>query len=126
MSNMPRFGWTTSTGHTSTANSPSRNARASFPPSSSFNGPVRRIRCKSIGSPIGPRKGWLALNIEPHDVLPDQPQAYYDALPDALKHYESIGNNDRDKSYFLRMYLADYRAVDYIASRPIGTARRSS
>ena len=63
-------------------------------------------------------EGWLALNIEPHDVLPDQPPAYYQALPESLKHYESIGNNDRDKSYFLRMYLADYRAVDYITSRP--------
>src|SRR3954469_24976800 len=63
-------------------------------------------------------EGWLALNIEPHDVLPDEPQAYYDALPERLKHYESIGNNDRDKCYFLRMYLADYRAVDYITSRP--------
>jgi cephalosporin-C deacetylase len=63
-------------------------------------------------------EGWLALNIEPHDVLPDQPQAYYNALPDAIKHYESIGNNDRDKSYFLAMYLRDYRAVDYVASRP--------
>ncbi len=63
-------------------------------------------------------EGWLALNIEPHDVLPDQPPEYYAALPDAIKHYESIGNNDRDKSYFLRMYLSDYRAVDYIAGRP--------
>ena len=63
-------------------------------------------------------EGWLTLNIEPHDVLPDQPPAYYQALPDAIKHYESIGNNDRDKSYFLRMYLGDYRAIDYITSRP--------
>ena len=63
-------------------------------------------------------EGWLTLNIEPHDVLPDQPKAYYDALPQAIKNYQSIGNNDRDKSYFLQMYLADYRAVDYIASRP--------
>jgi cephalosporin-C deacetylase-like acetyl esterase/lysophospholipase L1-like esterase len=63
-------------------------------------------------------EGWLTLNIEPHDVLPDQPPSYYQALPETLKHYESVGNNDRDKSYFLRMYLANYRAVDYIASRP--------
>src|SRR3954454_11324580 len=63
-------------------------------------------------------EGWLALNIEPHDVRPDEPPSYYEALPDALKHYESIGNNDRDRSYFLQMYLADYRAGDYIASRP--------
>ncbi|HXG92023.1 MAG TPA: acetylxylan esterase [Blastocatellia bacterium] len=63
-------------------------------------------------------EGWLALNIEPHDVLPDQTQSYYDALPQELKNYHMIGRDDRDKNYFLQMYLADYRAVDYIASRP--------
>jgi len=63
-------------------------------------------------------EGWLAVNIEPHDVLPDQPTGYYQALPDSLKKYQTIGVDDRDKSYFLRMYLADYRAVEYLASRP--------
>jgi cephalosporin-C deacetylase len=63
-------------------------------------------------------EGWLALNVEPHDVLPDQPKSYYEALPDELKHYESIGREDRDANYFLRMYLGDYRAVEYLASRP--------
>ena len=63
-------------------------------------------------------EGWLALNIEPHDVLPDQPPAYYQSLPTKVKKYESIGQNDRDKCYFLQMYLADYRAVEYLASRP--------
>jgi cephalosporin-C deacetylase-like acetyl esterase len=62
--------------------------------------------------------GWLALDIEPHDVLPDQPKAYYDALPKELKNYQAIGEDDREKSYFLQMYLADYRAIDYLASRP--------
>jgi cephalosporin-C deacetylase-like acetyl esterase/lysophospholipase L1-like esterase len=63
-------------------------------------------------------EGWLAVNIEPHDVLPTEPQAYYDALPPELKEYQKIGRDDRDKSYFLQMYLADYRAVEYLASRP--------
>ena len=62
-------------------------------------------------------EGWLVLNIEPHDVLPDQPQSYYDAQPDELKNYQNIGRGDRDRNYFLRMYLADYRAVEYLASR---------
>jgi hypothetical protein len=26
-------------------------------------------------------EGWLTVNIEPHDVMPDQPKEYYDALP---------------------------------------------
>src|SRR6266404_6177276 len=63
-------------------------------------------------------EGWLTLNIEPHDVLPDQPPSYYSALPEALKQYHTIGRDDRDKNYFLQMYLADYRAVEYMAARP--------
>lgn len=63
-------------------------------------------------------EGWLALNIEPHNVPPDRPRAYYDALPEELKNYHLIGREDRDKNYFLQMYLADYRAVDYLAGRP--------
>jgi cephalosporin-C deacetylase-like acetyl esterase len=63
-------------------------------------------------------EGWLVLNVEPHDVPGDMPQAYYDALPALIKHYETIGQHSRDESYFLRMYLGDYRAVEYLASRP--------
>lgn len=63
-------------------------------------------------------EGWLAVNIEPHDVMPDQPKEYYDALPEALKKYNTIETRDRDKNYFLYMYLADLRAADYLASRP--------
>ena len=63
-------------------------------------------------------EGWLTLNIEPHDVLPDQPPSYYNSLPAELKNYQSIGRDDRDRNYFLQMYLADYRAVEYLAKRP--------
>jgi cephalosporin-C deacetylase len=63
-------------------------------------------------------EGWLAVNIEPHDVMPDQPKEYYDALPKELKEYNSIETRNRDRNYFLYMYLANIRAVDYLASRP--------
>jgi cephalosporin-C deacetylase-like acetyl esterase len=63
-------------------------------------------------------EGWIALNIEPHDVLPTEPQSYYDALPAALKNYGSIGQEDRERSYFVEMYLRDYRAVDYLSHLP--------
>ncbi|MBX3427580.1 MAG: acetylxylan esterase [Pirellulales bacterium] len=63
-------------------------------------------------------KGWLVLNIEPHDVLPDQPAEYYAALPEDLKRYEAIGRESREACYFRKMYLADYRAVEYVASHP--------
>jgi cephalosporin-C deacetylase-like acetyl esterase len=63
-------------------------------------------------------EGWLALNIEPHDVPGDLPPAFYAALPQLIKNYQTIGDTDRDRNYFLSMYLGDYRAVDYLASRP--------
>jgi cephalosporin-C deacetylase-like acetyl esterase/lysophospholipase L1-like esterase len=63
-------------------------------------------------------EGWLAVNIEPHDVMPDQPKSYYDALPEELKNYNTIETRNRDKNYFLYMYLAAFRAVDYLAARP--------
>jgi cephalosporin-C deacetylase-like acetyl esterase len=46
------------------------------------------------------------------------PQAFYDALPTLIKRYTTIYNDDRDRNYFLRMYLGDYRAAEYLASRP--------
>jgi cephalosporin-C deacetylase len=63
--------------------------------------------------------GWLALNVSAHDLPVDQPKEFYkeqDAGP--LKNYPMIGCEDREKSYFLRMFLACSRAVDYLASRP--------
>lgn len=63
-------------------------------------------------------EGWLAMNIEPHDVPSDMPQAYYDALPQMIKEYQKINNSDRDHNYFLQMYLGDFRAIEYLASRP--------
>lgn len=63
-------------------------------------------------------QGWLVLNVEPHDVPGNLPQAFYDALPHLIKNYTTIYNDDRNRNYFLRMYLGDYRAVDYLASRP--------
>lgn len=63
-------------------------------------------------------EGWLVLNIQPHDVPTDMPQAFYDALPAMIRNYRTIGQHSRDESYFLQMYLADYRAIEYLASRP--------
>ena len=63
-------------------------------------------------------EGWIALNIEPHDVPPDMPQAFYDALPTLIKSYHLIGQRSRDDSHFLQMYLGAYRAIEYMATRP--------
>ena len=64
-------------------------------------------------------QGWLTLNIMAHDLPIDQPASYYEQLTKgALANYTAIGNDDREKSYFLRMFLACYRAVEYLSERP--------
>lgn len=55
-------------------------------------------------------KGWLVLNIQAHNMAPDQATA-------PVTYFLS-GNTDRETSYFLGMYLRASRAVDYIQSRP--------
>ena len=62
-------------------------------------------------------EGWLVLNVEPHDVPADMPQAFYDALPALIRNYRTIGQRSRDESWFLQMYLGDYRAAEYLAGR---------
>lgn len=64
------------------------------------------------------KDGWLAMDIEAHDIPIDEPPAYYkqqEAGP--LHYYWNIGSDDRNQSYYLRMYLSCYRAVEYLAHR---------
>ncbi|MGV3618879.1 MAG: acetylxylan esterase [Fimbriimonas sp.] len=63
-------------------------------------------------------QGWLTLNIQPHDVPVSAPRAYYEGLPTAIKNYASIGADDRERSYFVEMYLRDFRAAEYLAHHP--------
>lgn len=64
------------------------------------------------------REGWLTFNINAHDLPIDQPEAFYaEQKAGALKDYPGIGNDDRETSYFLRMYLSCCRAVDYLVER---------
>jgi cephalosporin-C deacetylase-like acetyl esterase len=64
-------------------------------------------------------EGWLAVNINAHDLPLDQPKEFYQQQEKgALKSYTMIGCESRESSYFLRMFLACSRAVDYVASRP--------
>ncbi|MFZ0302818.1 MAG: acetylxylan esterase [Terracidiphilus sp.] len=57
-------------------------------------------------------EGWLVLNVDSHDKLPSDPSG---GVP---QNYNTIGNTDREKSYFLDMYLRDSRVLDYLATRP--------
>jgi cephalosporin-C deacetylase-like acetyl esterase len=56
-------------------------------------------------------EGWLTFDVDSHDIQPT-------ADTGIQRDYYTIGNRDREKSYFLDMYLRDRRAVDYIASSP--------
>ncbi|HTY89115.1 MAG TPA: acetylxylan esterase [Candidatus Acidoferrum sp.] len=65
------------------------------------------------------REGWLVLNIEAHDLPMDEPESFYkEQFAGPLKDYWALGNDDRDTTYFLRMYLSCYRAVEYLTQRP--------
>jgi cephalosporin-C deacetylase len=56
--------------------------------------------------------GWLVLNVDAHDKLPSDPSG------NTPKAYVTVGNTDREKSYFLNMYLRDSRALDYLLTHP--------
>lgn len=56
--------------------------------------------------------GWLSIDVDSHDKLPS------DASGNIPHNYQTIGNTDREKSYFLDMYLRDSRVLDYLLTRP--------
>jgi cephalosporin-C deacetylase-like acetyl esterase len=56
--------------------------------------------------------GWLVINVDSHDKQPSDPSG---GIPLA---YQAVGNTDREKSYFLDMYLRDSRVLDYLITRP--------
>jgi cephalosporin-C deacetylase len=57
-------------------------------------------------------EGWLVVNVDSHDKQPSDPSG------GISQGYQAIGNTDREKSYFLDMYLRDSRALDYLLTRP--------
>lgn len=64
------------------------------------------------------RDGWLVLNISAHDVPFDLPDSEFQKLADTtLKDYTTIGQTNRETSYFLRMFLGCQRAVEYLTTR---------
>jgi cephalosporin-C deacetylase-like acetyl esterase len=64
-------------------------------------------------------EGWLVLNINAHDLPIDEPDQFYrDQAAGPLKDSPAIGNEDRETSFFLRMYLSCYRAAEYLTHRP--------
>jgi cephalosporin-C deacetylase-like acetyl esterase len=65
------------------------------------------------------KNGWISMNIEAHDLPIDEAPEFYKAKSEKeLNDYPGQGNDDREKSYFLKMFLSCYRACDYLTQRP--------
>ena len=65
------------------------------------------------------KSGWIVLNVNAHDLPVDESDAYYKDLKEgSLKNYFYLGSEDRETSYFLRMFLGCVRGAEYLASRP--------
>jgi cephalosporin-C deacetylase-like acetyl esterase len=71
---------------------------------------VYALNAKSVASRAA--EGWLVMDVDSHDKLPSEPQG------NAPQNYAAVGNTDRETSYFLKMYLRDSRALDYLLTRP--------
>ena len=80
-------------------------------PENTFNSPnpVAIVSSPITGQPqcvrLRASEGWLALNVDAHDKPLSAPTG-------PPGNYQSVGNADRETSYFLTMYLRDYRAID--------------
>ena len=65
------------------------------------------------------RNGWLAMNISAHNLPMDEKEEFYkEKSAKELGDYPGIGSDDREASYFLRMFLSCRRSVDYLAQHP--------
>lgn len=65
------------------------------------------------------KAGWIVLNISAHDLPVDEsPEFYKELKENSLKDYFYLGSEDRETSYFLRMFLGCVRGAEYLASRP--------
>lgn len=64
-------------------------------------------------------EGWLALNVNAHDLPLDRSEAFYAAQAEGqLRDYPRIGHGARETSYFLRMVLACRRAIEQVVAHP--------
>jgi cephalosporin-C deacetylase len=61
-------------------------------------------------------EGWLTLDVDSHDLPPQQGTG----VP---ADYPTIGDHSRSSSYFLQMYLRDTRALQYIRRSPYWNGR---
>ncbi len=61
----------------------------------------------------------LSMDINAHGIPNGRPQSFYsDLAKGELKGYPFFGAGDRDKCYFLGMFLRMERAIDFLTSQP--------
>ena len=71
------------------------------------------------------KKGCIALDINAHGFLNDQPQSYYDDLnAGELKDYSTREFTSEEDYCFHNMYLRDVRALDYAVTLPCWDGKR--
>lgn len=65
------------------------------------------------------RAGAISIDVNAHGILNNQPQEYYDSIRDGkLKGYPHFNKDNKDKIYFLGMYLRVMRTLDFGKSLP--------
>lgn len=71
------------------------------------------------------KQGFLAIDVNAHGILDDQPKEYYSALArDGMKDYERRDFTSVEDYYFHNMFLRDIRAIDYAATLPCWDGKR--
>ena len=78
------------------------------------------VRSSQLGGPMGRAgQGMLAMDINAHGIPNGKPEAFYKELTNGeLKDYRYAGRDDRDKCYFLGMFLRLMRAMEFLTSQP--------
>lgn len=78
------------------------------------------VSSSNTGSPSSwAANGALAMDINAHGIPNGKPAEFYKSLADgALKDYRIAGREDREKIYFLGMFLRLVRAIDFLTSQP--------
>jgi cephalosporin-C deacetylase len=79
------------------------------------------VRSSNVGGAAHSAKRFkaLAMDINAHGIPNGKPESFYTALSAGeLKDYPHAGNDDREKCYFLGMFLRLVRALEFLTSQP--------
>ncbi len=78
------------------------------------------VTSSALGSAVTwAENGALAMNMNAHGIANGKPPEFYKELEQgALKDYRYVGRDDREKCYFVGMFLREVRAIDFLTSQP--------